>query len=41
MIPQAKVELPYENAKKMVLVDNVENKSFLKKLFETMFDELP
>ena len=41
MMPHAKMELPYENAKKMVLVDNVENKTILKKLFEAMFDELP
>ena len=41
MMPHAKMELPYEKAKKMILVDNVENKTFLKKLFEAMFDELP
>lgn len=41
MMPHAKMELPYENAKKMILVDNVENKTLLKKLFEAMFDELP
>ena len=41
MMPQAKKELPYANAKKMILVDNIENKIFLKELFETMVDELP
>ena len=41
MMPQAKMELPYANAKKMILVDNIENKIFLKELFETMVDELP
>lgn len=41
MMPHAKMEIPYENAKKMILVDDVEDKTFLKKLFETMVDELP
>ncbi len=41
MMPKAKKELPYANAKKMILVDNIENKIFLKELFETMVDELP
>jgi len=27
--------------KKMLLVDDVENKEFLKNLFEAMYDELP
>ena len=34
-------EVPYEGAKEMLLVDNVENKEFLKELFKTMYDELP
>ena len=41
MMPNADLELPYEGAKEMLLVDNVENKEFLKKLLETMYDELP
>ena len=41
MMPQAKRELHYANAKKMILVDDIENKIFLKELFETMVDELP
>ncbi len=41
MMPDADYELPYEGAKEMLLVDNVENKNFLKELFEAMADELP
>lgn len=41
MMPNAKMELPYESAKPMILVDDVENKLFLKKLVESMYDELP
>ena len=41
IMPDADLELPYEGAKEMLLVDNVENKDFLKELLETMYDELP
>ena len=41
MMPDADMELPYEGAKEMVLVDNVEDKEFLKDLFEAMYEELP
>lgn len=41
MMPNAVKELPYEGAKEMILVDEVENKEFLKELFEKMADELP
>ncbi|MBC2575459.1 TfoX/Sxy family protein [Peptostreptococcus canis] len=34
-------ELPYEGAKEMILVDNVDDKEYLAGLFNTMFDELP
>ena len=34
-------ELPYEGAKEMLLVDDVDNKDFLCRLFESMYDELP
>ena len=29
MMPEAELELPYEGAKEMLLVDNIENKEFL------------
>ncbi len=39
--PEAALELPYEGAKEMLLVDDVENKNFLRELFDAMFEELP
>ncbi len=41
MMPEASLELPYEGAKEMLLVDNVENKEFLHELLEAMYEELP
>jgi TfoX/Sxy family transcriptional regulator of competence genes len=41
MMPDAGMELPYEGAKEMLLVDDVENRKFLRKLLESMYDELP
>lgn len=41
MMPEAELELPYEGAKEMLLVDSIENKKFLKDLLEGMYDELP
>lgn len=40
-IPTASYELPYEGAKEMLLVDEVDNKEFLTGLFNAMYDELP
>ena len=34
-------ELPYDGAKEMLLVDDVDNRKFLAELFEAMYDELP
>ena len=39
-MPDAQLELPYEGAKKMLLVDNVDKKDFLKDLLESMYDDL-
>lgn len=41
MMPDASMELPYEGSKEMLLVDNVENREFLRELVEAMYDELP
>ena len=41
MMPDADLELPYEGAKEMLLVDNVDSKDFLEELFDAMYDELP
>lgn len=40
-MPGASLERPYEGAKEMLLVENVEDKVFLKDLFNTIYDELP
>lgn len=40
-MPHAKYELPYDGAKEMLLVDDVDNKEFLTGLFNLMYDELP
>ena len=37
----AEYELPYDGAKEMLLIGDVDNKEFLTGLFETMYDELP
>jgi TfoX/Sxy family transcriptional regulator of competence genes len=37
----APMEVPYEGAKEMLLVENIENREFLKKVFCEIFDELP
>ena len=41
MMPDADMELPYEGAKEMLLMDDVENREFLCDLLEAMYDELP
>ena len=41
MMPEATLELPYDGAKEMLLVDDVENKEFLRDLLEAMYNELP
>ena len=40
-MPEAAYELPYEGAKEMLFVDNVDDKEFLAGLFRAMYDELP
>ena len=41
MMPDAHYEAPYEGAKEMLLVDDVEDREFLRKLLEAMYDDLP
>ena len=41
LMPTVTYELPYEVAKEMLLVDDVDNKEFLCNLFLSMYDELP
>ena len=41
MMPDSVMELPYEGAKEMLLVDSVEHREFLCELLEAMYEELP
>lgn len=41
LMPSAICDLPYEGAKEMLLVDEVDSKAFLTELFEAIYDELP
>ena len=41
LMPKAPREMPYEGAKEMLLVENIEDRKFLEKLFEAMYPELP
>ena len=41
MMPDAEREIPYEGAKEMLLVDNVDNREFLAELLTAMYEELP
>lgn len=41
LMPDASTELPYEGAKEMILVDDVDNREFLCELIESMWEELP
>ena len=40
-MPNVEYELPYEGAKEMLLVDDVDNKEYLTGLFNSMYKELP
>ena len=41
MMPDARMELPYDGAKEMLLVDNVDDREFLQKLVRAMYPDLP
>ena len=41
LMPNAPMEPPYEGAKEMLLVENVDDREFLCDLFKAMYDELP
>ena len=40
-MPTATYELPYEGAKEMLLVDEVDDKEFMTGLFNDVYEELP
>lgn len=41
LLPDAPFEKPYEGAKEMLLIENIDDREFLAKLFSAMYDELP
>ncbi|MBQ7958276.1 MAG: competence protein TfoX [Oscillospiraceae bacterium] len=41
LMTDATFEIPYGDAKEMILVDNVDDKHFLTELLNAMYDELP
>ena len=41
MMPDADMELQYEGAKEMILVDDVDDREFLRELVEAIYEELP
>ena len=41
MMPKAQYETPYDGAKEMLLVDDIDNKDFMNELLNAMVDELP
>ena len=41
LMPDAERELPYDEAKEMLLVEDVENREFLCELVQSMWEELP
>lgn len=41
LLPEAPMEPPYEGAKEMILVEDVDNADFLCELFRAVYDELP
>ena len=41
LLPDAPRELPYEGAKEMLLIEDIEDRELLAKLFEVMYEELP
>lgn len=41
LMSDASMEFPYDGAKEMILVDDVDNREFLCELVESMWEELP
>ena len=41
LMPDAVMELPYDGAKEMILVDDVDNREFLCELVRSMWEDLP
>ena len=41
LLPDAPRELPYEGAKEMLMIEDIENRELLERLFDAMVGELP
>ena len=41
LMPDAPAEIPYEGAKEMLLIENVEDRAFLRELVDAVADEVP
>ena len=41
LMPDAPLELPYDGAKEMLMVENAEDRAFMAELLNAMYDELP
>ena len=41
LLPDAPMETPYEGAKDMLMIEDVENHALMAELMEAMYDELP
>ncbi len=41
LVADPRYELPYEGAKEMILVEDIDNKEFLARLVSSMYEELP
>ena len=41
LLPNAHLELPYEGAKPMLMVEDIENKELMESLLNAIFEELP
>lgn len=41
LMPNAPREIPYAGAKEMLLVENLDDRDFLRHLLDAMYDELP
>jgi len=41
LMPNAPLERPYDGAREMLLVEDIDNRTFLTELFNAMLNELP
>lgn len=40
-LPDAPLEIPYDGAKKMMLIEEIDDREFMAELIESIFEELP